>query len=221
MPNNYILSEFSPADIKEFRKDFTQMIKAGAEIDRYYGEARHDLDALIPKFEKLAEQFSKKYRGIKIKTKKTIEQFKVRLFVNAKDIKEFFADSASRIPGLKSAGRTSLSQIEVGDAEKFARFLDSLLDRIYLSYLDPESGTSTIAAALDRSEKMVELIYNPAEIVNENSAGFKICAFYALTHGYSKKVEIYGSASTFGFANLLNEMEKREWYDKFNPRFLE
>ena len=68
---------------------------------------------------------------------------------------------------------------------------------------------------------MIELIYNSVEIINENSAGFKICAFYALKQGYDKKIEIYGSASTFGFANLLDEIEKREWYGKFNPRFLE
>ena len=57
--------------------------------------------------------------------------------------------------------------------------------------------------------------------MNENSAGFKICAFYALKNNYDKKIEVYGTASTFGFSNLLNEIEKREWYDKFDPRFLE
>ena len=221
MANNDILSEFSSADINQFKKDFTQMIKVGAEIDRYYGEAHHDLDALIPKFEKLTEQFNKKYKGVKIKTKKTIEHFKVRLFVKSRSVKDFFADSASRMPGLKSVGRTNFNQIEISDAEKFSRFLDSLLDKIFISYVDSESGTSTIAAAFDRNEKRVEIIYNPEEIMNENSAGFKISSFYALKESYDKKIDIYGSASTFGFSNLLDEIEKREWYDKFNPRFLE
>ena len=221
MANNDILSEFGSADLSHFKKDFIQMIKVGAEIDRYYGEAQHDLDTLIPKFEKVAERFNKKYKGIKIKTKKMIEHFKVRLLIKVKDIKEFFADSASRISGLKSVGRTNFNQVDISDAEKFARFLDSLLDKIYISYVDPESGTSTIAAVFDRNEKMIELIYNPVEIINENSAGFKICSFYALKDGFDKKIEIYGDASTFGFSNLLDEIEKREWYDKFNPRFLE
>ena len=221
MANNDILSEFNPSDVQHFKKDFTQMIKVGAEIDRYYGEAQHDLDTLIPKFEKLTEKFNKKYKGIKIKNKKTIEHFKVRLFVKVRDVKEFFADSASRIQGLKSVGRANFNQVDVSDAEKFARFLDSLLDKIYISYIDPESGTSTIAAIFDRNEKMIELIYHPAVIMNENSAGFKICAFYALKNGFDKKIEIYGDASTFGFSNLLDEMEKKEWYDRFNPRFLE
>ena len=221
MANNDILSEFNSADINHFKKDFTQMIKVGAEIDRYYGEAQHDLDTLIPKFEKLAEQFNKKYKGIKIKTKKTIEHFKVSVFVKVKDVKEFFAETASKISGLKSVGRTNFNQIDASDVDKFARFLESLLDKIYISYIDSEMGTSTIAAVLNRNEKMIELIYNPAEIMNENSAGFKICAFYALKNSFDKKIEIYGSASTFGFSNLLDEMEKREWYDRFNPRFLE
>ncbi len=221
MPNNDILAEFSSADINEFKKDFTQMIKVGAEIDRYYGEAQHDLDTLIPKYEKLVEKFNKKYKGLKIKIKKLVDTYKIKILVKERDIKEFFAKSASRIPGLKSVGRTNFNQVDIADAEKFARFLDSLLDKIYISYLDPESGTSTIAAISDRKEKMIELIYNPIEIINENSAGFKICAFYALTNGFDRKIEVYGDALTFGFSNLLDEIEKREWYDKFNPRWLE
>ncbi|MBI2660178.1 hypothetical protein HYX07_03375 [Candidatus Woesearchaeota archaeon] len=221
MANNDILSEFSSGDVSHFKKDFIQMIKVGAEIDRYYAEAQHDLDVFIPKFEILTEKFNKKYKGLKIKTRKAVDSYKVRIFVRERDIKEFFAKTASRIPGLKSIGRTGFNQIDISDAEKFARFLDSPLSRLYISYSDPETGTSTIAAFADSKEKMIELIYNPVEIANENSAGFRICAFYALSSGLDKKIEIYGDASTFGFYNLLDEFEKREWYDKFNPRWLE
>jgi len=221
MPYNDILSEFNPSDISQFKKDFTQMVKVGAEIDRYYGEAKHDLDILIPKFEKLTEQFNKKYKGLKIRIKKTLDNFKVRIFVKERDIKEFFANSASKIAGMKSVGRTSFNQIEVSDIEKFAGFLDSLLDKVYISYIDLDSGTSSIIAILDRKEKMVEIVSNPVEMMNGNSAGFKICAYYALKGGFDKKIEVYGDASTFGFTNLLSEMERREWFDKFNPKFLE
>ena len=221
MANNDLLSEFSPGDVSHFKKDFTQMIKVGAEIERYYEEAQHDLDVFIPKFEKLAEKFNKKYRGLKIKAKKTIESYKVRILTKERYIKDFFAKTASRIPGLKSVGRTGFNQIDISDAEKFARFLDSVLNKVYISYSDPESGTSTIAAFADSKEKMIELIYSPAEVVNDSSAGFKICAFYALSNGFDRKIEVYGDSSTFGFQNLLNEVEKREWYDKFNPRWLE
>lgn len=221
MANGDILSELNPSDISHFKKDFIQMLKVGAEIDRYYGEASNDLNTLIPKFDRLAEKFSRKYKGLKIKTKKAIDRFKARVFVREKSVKDFFANSASKVPGLKAVGRTGFNQVDLSEAEKFARFLDSLLDKIYLSYMDPESGTSTITAVLDRNEKMVEIIYNPADLMNENSAGFKICAYYALKDGFDRKIEIYGDASTFGFFNLLDEIEKREWYDKFNPKFLE
>lgn len=221
MANSDILSEFSPADINRFKNDFTQMIKVGAEIDRYYGEAQHDLDTLIPKFEKLIEKFNKKYRGIKIKTKKSLECFRVRLFVKENGIKDFFANSASRIAGLKSVGRTNFNQVDIGDAERFAGFLDSLMDRICMSYIDHDNGISAIAAVFDRDEKMVEVVCNSNELLNENSSGFRICAFYALKQKHNKKIEIFGDASTFGFSNLLDEIEKREWYDKFDARFLE
>jgi len=221
MANNDILSQFSSADIREFRKDFVQMIKVGAEIDRCYGESQQNLDNIIPKFERLTEQFNKKYGGIKIKIRKAIDSFKVRLLLKAEGIKEFFAGSASRIPGLKSVGARNFSQVQVSNGEKFANFLDSLTDRIYLSYTDAESGTSAIAVIFDNKEKMVELLYEPNEVANENSAGFRLCAFYALKESYNKDIEIYGDASTFGFYNLLDETEKREWYDKLNPRFLE
>lgn len=221
MANSDILSEFSPADISRFKKDFTQMIKVGAEIDRYYGEAQLDLDALIPKFEKLVGKFNKKYNGIKIKTKKSLECFKARVFVKESGVKDFFANSASRISGLKSIGRNNFNQIDIGDAERFAGFLDSLMDKIYISYIDQDNGASAISAVFDTNEKMVEIIYNPIEMLNEKSSGFRICAFYALKQKHDKKIEIFGDASTFGFSNLLDEMEKREWYDKFNPRLLE
>ena len=221
MANNSILSEFSPSDISHFKKDFTQMVKVGAEIDRYWGEHQNDLDVYLPKFEKLVDKFKKKYKGVKIKTKKSIDSFKVRLFVKSRAIQEFFAESAAKIPGLKAVGKNNFGQIEVNDTDKFARFLDSMLDRAYLSYMDTESGTSTFIAALDSKEKMMEIIASPADIINENSAAFKVCAYYALRDGFDKKIDIYGDAGTFGFSNLLDEIEKREWYDKFNPRYLE
>ena len=221
MANGDILSELNASDIAHFKKDFVQMIKVGAEIDRYYAEAHRDLDRLIPKYEKILGKFNKKYKGIKISVKKTIDVFKVRIFVRVRDIKEFFANSASRISGLKSVGRASFNQVDVSNVEKFAQFLDLILDKIYISYLDPESGTSTLAAILDRREKMIEIICRASELMNESSAGFKVCAFYALKGGFDRKIEVYGDASTFGFFNLLDEIEKREWYDKFNPRFFE
>src|SRR3989344_6877913 len=183
MANDDILAQFNPSDISKFNKELSQILKVGAEIDRYYGKSHHDLDAMLPKFEKLIELFNKKYKGLKLKTRKTVEHCKTRLFVKERDVKQFFADSASKIPGLKAVGRSIPNQVEVSNVEEFARFLDSLLDKIHISYSDPEAGTSTVSAVLDRSEKMLEILYELKEITNENSASFKIAAFYALKEG--------------------------------------
>ena len=220
MANGDLLAEFSPSDISRFMKDFIQMMKVGIEIDRYYGMAEKDLDLLIPKYEKLAEKFSKKYKGLKITAKKGIDRFKVGVFAKSLGVKEFFAESASRIAGLKAVGKTGFNQVDVGDMRKFASFLDSISGKIFISYSDPESGTSTVAAAYSKKEKMVEIIYTPVEILADTSAAFRICAYYALRDGFDSKIEVYGDANTFGFFNLLSEIERREWYDRFNPKFL-
>ncbi len=219
MANNDILSEFSSADINLFRKDFVQIIKVGAEIDRIFGGSHHDLDTMLSKYEKLAEQFNKKYKGLKIKTKKTIDEFKARIFVKVKNIREFFAHSASRVQGMKAIGKTDFNQVDVSDVEKFASYVESLRDKIFISYADTERGISTVAAVFDRNNRMIELIYEPVEMMNENSAGFKLCAFYALKLGFDRKVKVYEDASTFGFSDQPDELQRRELYDKFNPGF--
>ena len=216
-----ILSEFGSANVKQFSMDFMQTIKVGAQIERYYGESQNPLDTMLPKYEKLLEKFNRKYKGILIRTKKTTDSFHVRIFLKISGIKEFFADSASRIPGIKTVGKSDFNEVDVGDSENLARFLDSLLDKICLSYVDIDGGTSTIAAVFDRSKKMVEAIYNPPDMMNENSAGFKICAFYALKEGVQKDIDVYSGMSTFGFMDILSEVGKREWHDRFGPRLLE
>ena len=52
MSNGDLLAEFSSGDTAHFKKDFFQMMKVAAEIDRYWGEANRDLDSYVPKLEK-------------------------------------------------------------------------------------------------------------------------------------------------------------------------
>ena len=216
-----ILAEFNPSDISHFKKDIMQMVKVAAEIDRYYGEGHHDLDTFIPKFEKLIQLFNKKYKGIAIKTKKTADSFKTRLFVKSKDIKEFFAGSASKIQGTRSIGKTNFNQVEVSNSEAFVSLIDSLTDSLFVSYADQEKGTSNLAVSYDKKEKMIEINYNFEEIMNENSASFKILAYYALKAGIDRKIEILSDLSTFGFQNLLKEKERTEFSREFKSDFIE
>ena len=217
---NGILSPYSNSDVNMFQKDFSQIIRVAVNIDKHFGSGNFTVDNHIDKFEKLVEDFNKKYKGVKLKLKKGIDALKVKFFIKQKDVKEFFAESASKIQGLKSVGRNNPNQIMVSDAEQFASFLDTIIDKAYLSFLDVDNGICSFGAILDRIEKMIELQFSPEEVINENSAIFKVCAFYALKNSIDRKIDIHSDALTFGFSNLLNEIEKREWLEKYNPPFL-
>ena len=223
---NGILSEFNQQDIGIFTRDFTQILKAGFGIDRAYahpvlGHKGSVIDDSIAQYENTVLQFNKKYSGLKLKPKKAIENFKVSVFIKEKNLKDFFANSASRISGLKSIGSSPTSLIETGNGESFSAFIDRMQDRLFANYSEQQNGTSSVYAKLSSKEKMVELIYDNSEITNPNSAPFRICAYYALKNKFNRKIEIHSEASKFGYYSLLTETEKREWYDSFNPRFLE
>ena len=72
MANKDILLEFSLSDVSHFKKDFMQLVKVGTELDKAYGK-EHDMDFAIEKFEKLVEQFNRKYKGIQIKTQRQLK----------------------------------------------------------------------------------------------------------------------------------------------------
>jgi len=154
------------------------------------------------------------------KLKKALTSLKEQMTKEG-SVQDFFSKSASLVAGLKSVGVSNFNQVNISDGEKFSRFVSSLKEKVFISYGDPSSGTSTLSAVYDQKEKMVELLDDPVDLMNENSAGFKLCAFYALQNGYNKKIEIYSELSNFGFSNPANEVEKRKWFDKLNPRFLE
>ena len=214
MANNSILSEFSQQDVSEFKKDMMQMVKVGSEIDRVYAHVQSGLDIIIPKFENLVAEFNKKYKGIKLKIRKTIEHLSLKIYIPEPNAKDMFANSASRISGLKSVGRNNFNQIDMGDMDKFAKFLDTLGDSIYAYYSEAESGTSTLSAVFERKEGMIEIVYETEDMMNENSASFKVCAYYAMKGEIEREIDIITEASTFGFYNLLDEIEKREWNDR-------
>ena len=216
---NGILSAYGNSDINLFQKDFFQILKVFVHLDLLYAEGKTDTDRQLQKLEKLLEDLGKKYKGIRIKLKKGAEALKLRFFIRQKDVKELFAESGSKIQGLKSVGRLTPNQVEVSNSEQFAAFLDTIIDKIYLTFLDQDNTPSTFGLILDRNEKMIDITFNPQDIMNENSAIFKMLAFYALKEGVDKKIDIYNEAMTFGFQRVLNEIEKREWLEKFNPPF--
>ena len=80
------------------------------------------------------------------------------------------------------------------------------------------TGTSTLRV-LRQERKMAEINYNPEDMMNENSASFKVFAYYALKSGIDRKIDILAEASTFGFTNLLKEKERSEFQESLSLSF--
>jgi|TARA_B100001971_G_C18074078_1_gene474678 hypothetical protein len=221
MVNNDILSKISQKDINHFGKDFSQVIRVSAEIDRYYAEWKHDLDKYIPKVEKLIQLFNKKYKNIKLKLSKKIDSVNVRILLNENTLKNLFNNCASRIAGLKSVGAKNFGAADVAEPEKIANEIEKIKDKLYLTYYFPETGIHSAFLSKNKNEKMVELHWDKKDSIIEISPDFRICSFYALKGGYNKKIKLAEEGSTFGFTSLLSEREKAAYFDKLNPRVLE
>ena len=68
-----LLNELKSKDKKEFKKDFLQIIRIAFGVDRYYKRAHPLIDKYIPKFRLLIESFNNKYKNLRLKIKRDIE----------------------------------------------------------------------------------------------------------------------------------------------------
>ena len=220
MPNNDLLSDFSAHEVREFTNDFREIIRVASELDRYYGKSEYDADLYLKNFATVIKNFNQKYKGIRIKLIQKIDSLELKIFLKEKSLKDFFANSASRIKGLIAAGLSDFNEVAVGDADKFARLIDGINGSLYLSYVDAEFGSSNIVV-YQAADNLIEVLHDSKELSAGSSATFKIIAYYALREGIKRDVRVYEQLMSFGFLNLLNEIEKREWLEKFSPRYLE
>ncbi len=221
MANNDLLGEISSSLLKQFRNEFLQVIKISYNLEESYSKGQYNISKDIKKFEGIIAQFNKKYRDLRLKLAKSADALHLKAFANEKSIKEFFANSASKISGLKSIGLTGFNQADAADAERFASLLESMKDAVFVGYSDAASGTSTLAAIFDRKEKMAEILYKADDLSSQNSADFRICAYYALRKKPDSRIKIEAELSTFGFVEVVKEDKAHEYYDRFNPRFPE
>jgi len=100
----------------------------------------------------------------------------------------------------------------------FNTFVNSIKNKLYITYYNPETGTSTVFLQYDKKEKKVQLVYDIEEIENEPSPEFQLAAYYALNQPYTKKINLHDEGGTLGFKSWLNGLEKRKYFDKFDPR---
>jgi len=216
--NNTLLGSIGKKEINEFRKDLLQMLRIGKEIDRYYAKSEQDVDIYKKKFDSLITSFNKKYKNLKLKQVKKLNEIDLKIFLNDKSVRDCFENAASKIIGVQSIGISKFGSAIVSNAEDFANELEKSKNKLYITYYNPETGTSTVFLQYDKKGKKVQLVYDMGEIENEPSPEFQLAAYYALNQPYNKKINLHDEGGTLGFKSWLNGLEKRKYFDKFDPR---
>ncbi len=216
-----LLSSFEKKALKEFNRDLAQMLGVAKNIDRYYARSDSNLDFYLDEYSSLVEAFNKKYKGIKLKIFKKTDELNLRLFLNEKSIHGCFANSASKIVGLQSIGRSKFGSVGVSDTASFANEIEKAEDKLYITYYSSETGNTHVFLYYDKKEKKIGIAYDPEEIANEPSPEFQLAAFYALSQGYDKKIDMRGASSRFGFSYIPHHTEKAEYFRKFDPHISE
>jgi len=219
--NNTLLASINKKAINEFRKDLLQMLRIGNEIDRYYAESQSDLDTYFKKFNSLIDSFNKKYKNLKLKMIKKATEINLKIFLNEKSVRDCFENAASKIMGLQFIGKSKFGAAATSNADAFSKELENLKNKLYITYYNPQTGTSNVFLQYDKKEKKIELIYEIKEIENEPSPEFQLAAFYALSQPFNKKINIHDEGATLGFTSLLSHVEKAEYIRKFDPQISE
>jgi len=205
-----ILSEIKKSELNKFKKDFLMLLKVAVGIDKEYARGTTP-NKDIKKYKEIVQLFNEKY-SLKLKIDKTPEYIRLVVVFPEKSIKDFVTNVASRIPGLVSLGINNFNEIEFAQAEKL---LDKAKEKICLTYYSPETGTTNIYFEFNDG---VEILYDKS-ITQEINPQFLLCAYYALKQGIKKDNDVYNVAGSFGFMNIINFKEEKEWLDKFNPYF--
>lgn len=218
---NGLLGSIDKKAINEFRKDLLQMLRIGKWVDKYYAESKYDLDTYLNKFNLLIESFNKKYKNIKLKLVKKTNEMILKILLNEKDVKNCFANSASKIIGVQSIGASNFGAATVSNTAEFTGELEKAKNRLYITYYIPSTGTSNVYLQYDPKEKRVELFYDLKEIENEPSPEFHLAAYYALNEGYNKKIDISEEGATLGFLSIPTFVEKAENVRRFDPHISE
>ena len=215
--NSTLLSSISKKAINEFRKDLLQMLRLGKGIDKYYAESHSDLDIYFKKFSSLIDTFNKKYKNIKLKMAKKTDEVELKILLNEKSARDCFENAASKIIGVQSIGTSKFGTAIVSDPEAFSKQVGKTKNRLYITYYNPQTGTTNVFLQYDKKEKKVQLVYDFEEIENEPNPEFQLAAYYALNQEYNKKINLHDEASTLGFAYTPGHAEKADYFRKFGP----
>jgi len=221
MTNGALLASINKKSINTFRNDLLQMLRIGKEIDRYYGGAHSDIDTYIKKFNSLISSFNKKYKNLYLKATKKTTEIRLRILLNEKSVRECFENAASKIIGVQSVGTSKFGAAIVSEPEVFSQEIEKVKNKMYITYYNPQAGTTNVFLQFDKKEKKVELVYDIKEIENVPSPEFQLAAYYALSQPFNKKIDIHDEGATLGFASWLSDAGKSEWFRKFDRHISE
>jgi hypothetical protein len=212
-----VTSQLASSDVKEFRKDFTELMRVYFGIKKEYSRMSKDASKYIKEFGKVVLDFNKKYKGLAVNLRKTTEDIRLGIILNEKSVKDVFLNAASRLEGLRTIGASELAAVKVEDTDKFTKELDKVGKKMYISYFEQESGSGTII--LEQREDAVELFYGNG-IENEKSPEFKLCSYYAVKGGINH-IDIHDSLSRMGFIDSPKFSDVMNFFKKFNPKIEE
>jgi len=221
MANIGLLGSTDVKAIDTFRKDLLEMLRIGKGMNEFCSKTNQDIDLYLKKFESLITKFNKKYKGLKLKLVKSVDSLNLRILLKDKDVKDVFANSASKVVGVQSIGAANYGNATVSDPDKFGNELEKAKNKLYITYFNPETGKSNVFLQHDKKAKKVELVYDLEDIENESSAEFQIAVYYALNKEYDKKIKIDEEAATLGFSLIPNHLQKRKDLEKFDPHITE
>lgn len=222
MISDNLTSQLDAKSLKEAYKDIWQIMRIHATFQREYARGQADITDLQIKYNNLIKKANKKYKGLFFKLQRTSDDIKLRIFIRKdKTIKDVFLNSASKINGLKSIGTKSLGEIDISHSDEFNKKLENAKSILFISYSTADFGTQTLILEHNKNQKMVELLYDIDNIQNEAEPDFKIFSYYALSEGYDDKIDLYKLGAQIAIPDLLYYKDRKEYLEKFDPRFLE
>ena len=219
--NNTLLASINKKAINEFRKDLLQMLRIGIELDKQYAGSNQDVSSYIKKFNSLIDLFNKKYKNLKLKQVKKTDHIDLKLLLNEKSVRDCFENAALKIIGVQSIGTSKFGTAGVSNGGDFSNELEKTKNKLYLTYYNPQAGTTNVFLQYDKKEKKVQLTYDIKEIENYPNPEFQLAAYYALNQPYNKKIDIHDEGATLGFSSLMLHSEKAEYIRKFDPHLTE
>ncbi|MBW2989403.1 hypothetical protein KY358_03735 [Candidatus Woesearchaeota archaeon] len=211
-----ITGELSQGDLREFKKDFIELLRVYFGIKEEYVMLTKGIEKKIKVFKEAVGIFNRKYRGILLKVKDTSEDVALKVIIKEKSVKDVFTSTASKMDGLKAVGARDFGAADIEDPERFSREVDKAKDRIFISYFDQKESHVLLEK---HKQGGIELHYGH-DILDESSSQFRLCSYYAVSKGV-KKMDIYSRLSSIGFLDMPSFQDVRSFLKRFEPRIEE